>query len=86
MFINFFCSLFFFSACYLQAKDIFIDLEGYLINRSSVCIYYYEDVNTFTPKELLEGVEKSNLCDIYIYSNLKQALEVVLSSKSIKWE
>ena len=74
--------LFFICACHLQSKDVFLDLEGVYPNKSSVTIEYRDKVQVFSAKELVEGVERQKICDVIFYSNLKEAVELCVQSKT----
>ena len=71
----------FFFFCNLQAKDIYLDLEVDLPNRSSVSIHYHDQINHFSAGDLANGVTRKNVFDIVFFSNVKEPLEIILSSK-----
>lgn len=70
--------------CNLQAKDIYLDLEVDLPNRSSISIDYHDKINHFSAGDLADGVTRKNVFDIIFFSNVKEPLEIILSSKDVE--
>lgn len=66
----------------LYPKDIFVDLEASIPNRSTVYVQYLEKMPHFSPRELLQGTVKDHVCDVVIFSNLINPIEVFISSEN----
>jgi hypothetical protein len=84
--IRAFTFLLFFLFCDLHAKDIYLDLEVDLPNKSSVTIFYHDKINNFSTKDLETGVTRKNVFDVVFFSNVKEAVEIVLYSEDAKAE
>lgn len=65
----------------VQAKELIIDLEADFPDKSSVHIEYIDKVNYFSPGEFQSGVEKPHICNVVVFSNVKQHIELKLFSK-----
>jgi hypothetical protein len=67
--------------CNLHCKGLTIDLEAEFPDKSTISVFYFDQVQNFSMKEMLDGVEKDHVCDVIFYSNTKEPVEVILSSK-----
>lgn len=74
---------FFLLFCNLHAKDIYLDLEVDLPNKSSVSIEYQDTVHQFSTEDIIHGSTREHVFDVVFYSNVKEGLEIVLSSKDM---
>lgn len=76
---------FFTFVCFLHSnlypKDLFVDLEASIPNRSTVYVRYTDEIAHFSPRELLRSVYRDHVCDVVIFSNLKNPIQVFISSK-----
>ncbi len=70
--------------CNLNCKGLTIDLEAEFPDKSTISVFYFDQVQNFSMKEMLVGVEKDHVCDVIFYSNTKQPVELILSSKDKK--
>lgn len=84
--IRVFIFIIFFFFCDLHSKEIYLDLEVDLPNKSSVSIVYHDKVNNFSQVDLERGVERKDVFDIVFFSNIKEAVEIILSSKNAEKE
>ncbi|MCH9617458.1 MAG: hypothetical protein SP4CHLAM5_08250 [Chlamydiia bacterium] len=80
---TFFLFIFF---CDLHAKDIYLDIEADLPNKSSVSIFYHNKINNFSAKDLESGITRKNVFDVVFFSNVKEAVEIILYSKDAQAE
>lgn len=64
--------------CSLDGKQVTLDLEAEFPNRSSISIVYLDNLD-FSYADLAGGVIKPSVCEISLFSNLKESLELLLS-------
>ena len=64
----------------LQAKELIIELEADFPDKSSVHIEYIDKINYFLPGEFQAGVVKPHICNVVVFSNVKQQIELKLFS------
>ena len=86
MLLRIFLSALFLFFCNLHAKNIYLDVEADLPNKSSVSIVYHDKINHFSPEDLHSGVVRKNVFDVHFFTNLKAPFEVILSSKDAEGE
>jgi len=67
--------------CNLHCKGLTIDLEAEFPDKSTISVFYFDQVQNFSMKEMLDGIERDHVCDVIFYSNTKQFVELILSSK-----
>jgi len=75
-------SLLFFYFCALHSKEVVFELEGEFPNLSTIKIMYLEQRQDISREDLLAGIEKGEVCTIEFFSNMKDPLDVILTSKS----
>ncbi len=81
MFRRFFLISLYLLFCNLHSKGLIIDLEAEFPDKSTISVFYFEQVQNFSMKEMLNGIKKDHVCDVIFYSNTKQPVELILSSK-----
>jgi len=54
--------------CNLHCKGLTIDLEAEFPDKSTISVFYFDQVQNFSMKEMLDGIERDHVCDVIFYS------------------